>query len=41
MHRYVCLAEKNTMPGSIGPRTTTLGLMDGNGHIEKLEQTGT
>jgi len=26
MHRHVCLAEKNTTPGSIGPRATTLGL---------------
>jgi len=25
-HRHVCLAEKNTTPGSTGPRATTLGL---------------
>ena len=25
-HRHVCLAEKNTTLGSIGPRATTLGI---------------
>ena len=36
-HRHVCLAEKNTTPGSIGPRATTLGLKPMKGqHKERI-----